>query len=308
MAKINRVLFPEYTIDYLSNVMSLRKPQKQSVKILDSILNDIQLGKNIDLASAKDNIHDVYPIFSEFEHDFMSLTFALATGVGKTKLMGAFITYLYTQKGIRNFFVVAPNLTIYKKLINDLGNTSADNEKYVFRGVSCFAVNQPIVWVDDDYRNKPLLTMIEPNSINIYIFNISKFNSDERKIKNLNEYLGKSFFTHLQTLDDLVLIMDESHHYRATKSVDAINEINPVLGLELTATPQIEKGNKTVLFKNVVYEYPLYKAIKDGYTRTPFALTRKDIKAYNLSDEELDKTMINDGILHHENIKEELKN
>lgn len=302
---MNNVLYPEYNVDYISNIMSLRKPQKQSIKILDSILEDIELSKSVNLTNAKDDIHDMFPIFSDFEHSFMSLTFALATGVGKTKLMGAFITYLYTQKGIKNFFVVAPNLTIYNKLRNDLGNSAKDNEKYVFRGVSCFATNSPNVLVEDEYK-KPILLM-NKSKVNIFIFNISKFNSEERNIMNLNEYLGKSFFQYLQSLDDLVLIMDESHHYRASKSAEAINSINPVLGLELTATPQVEKGNKTVLFKNVVYEYPLYKAIKDGYTRTPFALTRRDIKAYNLSEEELDKTMINDGILHHENIKEELK-
>ena len=304
---MNKVLYPEYNVDYISNVMSLRKPQKQSVKILDSILDDVELSKSVDLKNAQDGIHDIYPIFSDFEHSFMSLTFALATGVGKTKLMGAFITYLYTQKGIKNFFVVAPNLTIYKKLKNDLGNPSPNNEKYVFRGVSCFATEHPNVWIDDDYRNRPQRSLFDTDSINIYIFNVSKFNSEERNMMDLNEYLGQSFFQYLQSLDDLVLIMDESHHYRASKSAEAINSISPVLGLELTATPQVEKGNKTVLFKNVVYEYPLYKAIKDGYTRTPFALTRRDIKAYNLSDEELDKTMINDGVLHHENIKEELK-
>lgn len=304
---MNKVLYPEYNIDYISNVMSLRKPQKQSVRILDSILEDVELSKSVNLTNAKDDIHGMFPIFSDFEHSFMSLTFALATGVGKTKLMGAFITYLYTQKGIKNFFIVAPNLTIYKKLKNDLGNYSENNEKYVFRGVSCFATEHPNVWIDEDYRNRPQRSLFDTDSINIYIFNISKFNSEERNMMNLNEYLGQSFFQYLQSLDDLVLIMDESHHYRASKSAEAINSINPILGLELTATPQVEKGNKTVLFKNVVYEYPLYKAIKDGYTRTPFALTRRDIKAYNLSEEELDKTMINDGILHHENIKEELK-
>ena len=302
---MNKILYPEFNVDYITNVMSLRKPQKQSIKILDSILDDIELSKSIDLKKAQDNIHDVYQLFSDFEHPFMSLTFALATGVGKTRLMGAFITYLYTQKGIKNFFVVAPNLTIYKKLKNDLGKPAADNDKYVFRGISCFATNTPNILVEDDYK-KPLL-MKDKSKVNIFIFNISKFNTEDRKIKDLDEYLGKSFYDYLKSLEDLVLIMDESHHYRATKSEDAINSLNPVLGLELTATPQVEKGNKTIFFKNVVYEYPLYKAIKDGYTRTPYALTRRDIKAYNLSDEELDKTMINDGILHHEIVKEELK-
>ncbi len=307
MNNINKVLFPEYTVDSIGNIMALRKPQKRSIKILNDILDEIELSKTLDLNEATSAIHDIYPVFKNFEHDFMSLTFALATGVGKTKLMGAFITYLYTNKGIKNFFVVAPNLTIYSKLKNDLGNPSSDNEKYVFRGVGCFASKQPNVWKDDDYRNRPAHAIGDSDSVNIYIFNISKFNSEENKMKAINEYLGQSFFDYLSNLDDLVLIMDESHHYRAKSSAEAINTLKPVLGLELTATPQVQIGSKTILFKNVVYEYPLSQAIKDGYTRTPYALTRKDIKAYNLTEEELDKTMINDGIRHHENIKVELK-
>ena len=307
MSELNRPLFPEYTVDAISNHMSLRKPQKQSVKILDTILEDIDLSKDGNLVQQEFDIHALYPIFKEFEHDFMSLTFALATGVGKTKLMGAFMTYLYTNKGVRNFFVVAPNLTIYSKLKNDLGNPSPDNEKYVFRGISCFASKQPNVWIDDDYRDRPIHGLLDSDSINIYIFNISKFNSEERNIMSLNEFLGQSFFDYLKGLDDLVLIMDESHHYRAKSSAEAINALRPVLGLELTATPQVQSGSKTVLFKNVVYEYPLSAAIRDGYTRTPYALTKMDIANYNFTPEELDKTMINDGIVHHESMKVELK-
>ena len=307
MSHLNRKLFVEYNLDYISNVMSLRTPQSRSIKILDSILDEIHLSKNVDLRKATDTVHDLYPIFTDFEHNFMSMTFSLATGVGKTKLMGAFITYLYTNKGVRNFFVVAPNITIYEKLKNDLGNPSPDNVKYVFRGVGCFATVKPNVWMDDDYRNRPAQAIGDSDSINIYIFNISKFNNDDRSMKSINEYLGQSFFDYLKGLDDLVLIMDESHHYRAKSSAQAINELNPVLGLELTATPQVQSGSKTKLFKNVVYEYPLSKAIKDGYTRTPYALTRRDIKAYNFTETELDKVMINDGINHHENIKVELE-
>ncbi len=300
-------LVNEYSLNHIENIMSLRKPQKQSLKILDSILDEVDLDKNIDLVSAMGNISSMYPVFKDFEHTFLSLTFALATGVGKTKLMGAFMTYLYTQKGIKNFFVVAPNLTIYEKLKNDLGNPSIDNKKYVFKGVGCFSVSTPNIWMDDDYKNKPINSLTDSDSINIYIFNVSKFNSDERKIMSINEYLGQSFFDYLRSLDDLVLIMDESHHYRAKASFNAINSLNPVLGLELTATPQIQEGSKNTLFKNVVYEYPLSKAIHDGYTRTPYALTRRDIKALSLSEEEFDKLMINDGVNHHENMKVELK-
>lgn len=117
--------FPLYTTDYISGVMSLRKPQKESLKILAEIVNSVQLRKDMNLNAALGAVHAMYPICSDFEREFLSLTFALATGVGKTRLMGAFIAYLYTQHNIRNFFVVAPNTTIYEKLKKDLSDNNS---------------------------------------------------------------------------------------------------------------------------------------------------------------------------------------
>lgn len=125
-------------------------------------------------------------------------------------------------------------------------------------------------------------------------------------MRKVNEIIGDSFYQYLSSLPDLVLIMDESHHYRAERGASALNELHPLLGLELTATPLVTKGSKQEFFKNVVYEYPLSKAIEDGYTRTPFAVTRSDIDFYNFGDEQLDKLMLLDGIACHENTKRKL--
>ena len=70
----------------------------------------------------------------------------------------------------------------------------------------------------------------------INIFNISKINSEVRggkapKIKRLSEYLGQSYFDYLAGLPDLVLIMDESHRYRAGAGIRALNELKPLLGV-----------------------------------------------------------------------------
>ena len=306
MSNINYPLFPEYTLDYLNNVMSLRKPQFRSLRILDEILRECPLSKEIDVDTYQRNIMNMYRTFREFERPFFNVAFELATGVGKTKLMGAFITYLYTNKGVKNFFVVAPSLTIYSKLKNDLGNPSVDNEKYVFRGIGCFATETPNVWFDDDYRNRPSSSFSDSDSINIFIFNISKFNSEERKMMSVNEYLGQSFFDYLKSLDDLVVIMDESHHYRADASTNAINSLEPILGIELTATPYTTVNNKQVNFKNAVYEYVLKDAILDGYTRTPYVITRQNMKKFSATEVEMDLIMLNDGIKHHRNMQLEL--
>lgn len=294
--------FPQYTTDYISGVMSLRKPQEKSLKILEEVMTYLNVHKGMNLKVALASVNALYPICTDFERDFMSLTFALATGVGKTRLMGAFIAYLYTQHNIKNFFVVAPNTTIYEKLKKDLSDPS--NPKYVFKGLGCFHTPPEII-SDDDYKSRQI--SLFASDIRIFVFNIDKFNKEESNMKKINEYIGDSFYDYLSNLPDLVLIMDESHHYRAKRGMKAINELNPLLGLELTATPIVMSGSKQTPFKNVVYEYPLSKAIEDGYTRTPFAGTRSDINFYNFSPEELDKMMILDDIKLHERAKRELE-
>jgi type III restriction enzyme len=47
--------------------------------------------------------------------------------------------------------------------------------------------------------------------------------------------------------------------------VRAINELKPLLGLELTATPFVETTKGPVPFKNVVMDYPLARAMEDGF-------------------------------------------
>ena len=299
---MNNNYFPQYTTDYISGVMSLRKPQTASLRILEEIVNSVSLRKGMNLKAALGAVHAMYPICSDFEREFMSLTFALATGVGKTRLMGAFIAYLYTQHNIKNFFVVAPNTTIYEKLKRDLSDWNSS--KYVFKGLGCFSTPPQII-TDDDYRTKNL--EIFDSEVHIFVFNIDKFNKEDANMKKVNELLGDSFYQYLSNLPDLVLIMDESHHYRAEKGAQALNELHPLLGLELTATPLVASGSKQIPFKNVVYEYPLSRAIEDGYTRTPFAVTRSDIDFYNFGDEQLDKMMLIDGIACHENTKRKLE-
>ena len=103
---------------------------------------------------------------------------------------------------------------------------------------------------------------LELEGVHINIFNISKINSEVRggkspRIKRLSEYIGESYFDYLAGLPDLVLLMDESHRYRASAGVRAINELKPILGLELTATPFVETSRGAVPFKNVIYDYPL---------------------------------------------------
>jgi type III restriction enzyme len=293
-------------VNAIAGRLSLRHPQRHSLEILDRITELASLRKGDDPQAALEAIKAEWPTVTDFERDFPSVCFALATGVGKTRLMGAFITYMHLAHSARNFFVLAPNLTIYSKLIADF---TPNTPKYVFRGVAEFATEPPQVITGDNY-DATLLDQLSPCRINI--FNISKINSEVRggrapRIKRLSEYIGESYFDYLASLEDLVLLMDESHRYRASAGVRAINELKPVLGLELTATPFTESARGPVPFKNVVYHYPLARAMDDGFVKEPAVVTRKDFNPAGVSADELERIKLEDGVRLHENVKVELE-
>lgn len=296
-------------VNAISGRLSLRDPQRHSLEILARITEIIPVRKNADLDAALKIIQSEYPSVSDFEREFPSVCFALATGVGKTRLMGAFITYLHLAHGINNFFVLAPNLTIYNKLISDFQPSSL---KYVFKGISEFAINPPAIITGDDYQQLAGNLFDQVLRCKINIFNISKINSEVRggklpKIKRLAEYIGQSYFDYLAGLPDLVLLMDESHRYRASAGVRAINELKPIIGLELTATPFVESSKGPVPFKNIVFDYALGKAMDDGFVKEPAVVTRKNFSPMGMTAGDIERLKLEDGIRLHEATKVELE-
>ncbi|OCC22369.1 type III restriction endonuclease subunit R [Croceicoccus estronivorus] len=288
--------------------LSLRPPQRRSLEILDRVSEIVPPSKAADLDAALEVIHSEFPTVSDFERDFPSLCFALATGVGKTRLMGAFITYLKIAHGIENFFVLAPNLTIYNKLIDDF---TPNTPKYVFKGIAEFAISPPVLTTGETYERQIASGgQLFPTTINI--FNIAKISSEVRggrspRIRSFREEIGESYFDYLANLPDLVLLMDESHRYRATAGMRAINELKPVLGLELTATPFTEGTRGPVAFENVIFDYPLARAMEDGFVKEPAVVTRKDFNPAGKSPKAIEEMKLNDGIRLHESVKVELE-
>ena len=294
--------------------LSLRSPQATSLEILAEVLDTISLEKGGDPAAALDLIRALHPSVTNFEREFPSLCFALATGVGKTRLMGAFIAYLYLTGKSRNFFVLAPNKTIYDKLIGDF---SPESPKYVFRGIAEFAENQPSIITVENYKSGIGIRLEGGRSstlfggdIHVNIFNIDIINKEEGprgkpQMKALQETIGESYYSYLSKLDDLVLLMDEAHRYRASAGAKAINGLNPILGLELTATPKTV-GSNSVDFCNVIYRYSLGEAMADGFVKEPAVATRKDFDPHSVSSEKLEQIKLEDAVHYHDHVSVEL--
>ncbi len=291
--------------------LSLRKPLAETLEVTAKIADKLSFTKppqvkdelSAFLQKELNAVKSIIPTIKDFDRDFPSLAFSIATGIGKTRLMGAIISYLYLKKGIKHFFILAPNLTLYEKLKRDFG--SPTYEKYVFKGIGEFVNHPPQVITGETYDGRQLST---ESPLQINIFNISKFNKDSKeggkgapRMRHLSEYLGQSYFNYLASLPDLVVLMDEAHRYHADASKRAINELRPILGFEMTATPFDEKGKA---FKNIVFEYNLAQALDDGlYVKNPAIAQARNFNKANFTPEEIEIIKLEDGIVCHERTK-----
>ena len=295
-------------VNYIRQRLSLRKPLAKALELTAQLTDKLSLQKpptdpdmlEMFIRAELAKVKSIVPTVKGFDRDFPSLAFSIATGIGKTRLMGAIIAYLHLKKGIKHFFILAPNLTLYEKLIKDFGDESYS--KYVFKGISEFVANPPSIVTGETYNER---TGTLFSDVEINIFNISKFNKESKeskkglsRMRRLSEYLGQSYFDYLASLPDLVILMDEAHRYHGDASKKAINELRPVLGFEMTATPFDEKGKA---FKNIVFEYNLAEALDDGlYVKNPAIAKARNFNKDNFTPDELEIIKLEDGITVHE--------
>jgi type III restriction enzyme len=208
--------------------------------------------------------------------------------------------------------VVAPNRTIYEKLKRDFSPAYPD--KYVFSGLYDF-VDAPRIIDGDNFEGFRQRSLFD-TGVTINIFSSAKLThgrssskeAEKARVMRLHEVLGQSYFEYLRALPDLCLMMDESHHYHAEQGFGVINDLNPVLGVEFTATPQIQTGRGKEDFKNVVYEYSLAHALNDKmYVKEPVVWTRRDIDPTQYPEERLlDHDKLRVGISLHIDTKAKL--
>ena len=292
------------TVNKIKYAMSLRNPQREALAYLDAISTHCNYQKE-----SKERIETVATehcekqrmVQSEFE--FPSFCYAMTTGIGKTRLMGACIYYLYKTKGYKHFFILAPGNTIYDKLRKE---SNPNHPKYIFKGLEV-EMGKPLVFDGENYITYPIryeqqrLWVQKTLEIQLFIFNIGKiFNSKTDTQFNFHKFketLGASFADVLAQFDDLVICMDEAHRYYAPASMKAINYLQPILGLEFTATPKSTS--------NVIYSYDLARGAAEGYLKIPVVMGRSNMAGY--SPEDIEEMKIRDGLTLHEHRKQMLR-
>lgn len=291
-------------VSKIKYAMSLRTPQEEALSYLDAITLHCDYKKD-----SKDTVEIAATNYCENQRkinsgfDFPSFCYAMATGIGKTRLMGACIYYLYRMKGYKHFFILAPGNTIYEKLRKE---SNPNHPKYIFKGLEA-EMGRPKVYDGENYDTYPVkfeqmsLKIEKTSEIQLFIFNIGKIFNSKTDIQfnfhKFKETLGASFADVLAQFDDLVICMDEAHRYYAPASMRAINYLKPILGLEFTATPKSTS--------NVIFAYDLARGAAEGYLKIPVVMGRSNTAGY--SQEDIEEMKIRDGLTLHEHRKSVLR-
>lgn len=289
------------TVDKINWAMSLREPQYDALRCFANISEGLEYRtatKEDAEQTASVQCQSLHTIQVAKEFDFPSFCFSMATGIGKTRLMGAAIYYLYRTKGYKHFMILAPGNTIYDKL---RAESAPSHPKYVFRGLEA-EMGRPKVYDGENYLSYPVkyeqgeLFVEHTSEVQLFIFNIGKIftrGDVQFKFHDFNEDLGGSFSDVLRSFDDLVICMDEAHRYYAPASMKAINYLKPILGLEFTATPKNTN-------RNVIFEYGLAEGA-GKYLKVPVVMGRTNTAGYSAAD--IEEMKLKDGIRLHERRK-----
>jgi superfamily II DNA or RNA helicase len=242
--------------------------------------------------------------------------FEMATGSGKTYLIGGNIIYL-KSKGIKNFLILTPNTTVYHKTIR---NFDINDKKCIFNGDLDFKYN---LITGEDYTGRS--NSYDPEiDINIFVFNIQKFfdrvkgerGESALKIKKaweqgaLKDEEGNSISLYDFLVNrEIAVITDEAHHYQQNKSKKVIEDLKPNCVLEFTATAVEDESWRRK--QKIIYKYSIDRYIGDGFGKKIRAFghhTPELEKSEKVKVSKADKEKIIISLLIHQIKKKALKN
>lgn len=212
--------------------------------------------------------------------------FEMATGSGKTLLMGAIITDLW-RRGYKDFLILTPNTILFDKTIE---NFTPRAVKSIFGDGWNLTYN---LVTGNSYRDKTC-NYEEDRNISFYVFNMQKFydkgtsNNQKDGIDTMKgvpyvrrpledslwrDKSGNHTISFVEFLRERrpVIISDEAHHYQQKKTKEAILDFLPSAVLEFTAT-SIEKGESESFGQDNLYKYPMQRYISEGYGKRIFAV------------------------------------
>jgi hypothetical protein len=272
----------ETAMDRVTATMRLRRPQLESLRAVHDFISFLPRDlRNVAADELRSLAKESYPQFSFVGHPHF--TFALATGVGKTRLMAAIIAYLYLAGQSSSFAILAPRRAILRRLISE---ARAADPNYLF--VDSSLIPEPILWHTGNLESfRPTAHALVPTEApELFVMSPQSFVGADRRADRPSEFVGVSVKDYLQERDDLVALVDEAHHLGRVLDADsrawteAVRSLTPKLQYNMTATP----GEDTAA--NVVHSYPLAQALRERlYTKDVQILVRQQPPAMTDSEE-----------------------
>ena len=276
-----------------------------------------------------------------FDETWTRYVVKMATGTGKTKVMGLTLVWSYFHKLYevdsklsKNFLVISPNIIVLNRLRKDFDRLNMFFE-------------EPFIpengFDDKDWKNDFQLTLhiqdkLKPitESGNIFLTNIHRvFFNEEPEQSFETTFLGVKPKQDADTskgldlgkilrsdkIKELLVLNDEAHHIHDKdlawfKSIEDISnklKLKSGSGISLqadfSATP---KHNNGAIFVQTICDYPLVEAIKQNVVKSPVLpdeASRQKIQEKDSSDFiERYRDYIHLGYLEWEQQYEELKN
>ncbi|MHB1483032.1 MAG: DEAD/DEAH box helicase family protein [Saccharofermentanales bacterium] len=234
-----------------------------------------------------------------FDENWRRFVIKMATGSGKTKVLGLVIAWSFFNKLYepnsdlsRNFLVITPNIIVLDRIYSD------------FNGLRIF-FEDPVLpnngyngqcWHDDFQLtlHKQDEVAITRSTGNIFLTNIHRVYSGENISSSPNDentmdyFLGKrptgattdskvDLGMIVRDIDELMVLNDEAHHIHDPSMAwfKSIQDIHNrllqkgsalTLQIDVTATPKAENG---AIFVQTISDYPLVEAISQNVVKHP---------------------------------------
>ena len=282
----------EHALERVLQATNLRRPQREALEAFHELITRLDRDfADLSREELAAKVHDLFPAWQS-GGDFPQLTFALATGVGKTRLMGAIAAYLLIGGQSRNFLLLAPRAAILRKLVSE---ASPNSSKYLF--VDPALVPEPKLWYPGNLDSFDAGRAEErPDVANLFVFSPQGLTGDDKRVARAGEFSDLSLLEYLSTLEDLVVIVDEAHHLGRTASsetktwTESVRQLNPRIQIGMTATPRDEPG------VNILYSYDLATCLREKLYTKDVRLVVEQRKDAGLNDEDWDRYTLDFGL------------
>ncbi|MBQ8157549.1 MAG: DEAD/DEAH box helicase family protein [Prevotella sp.] len=265
----------------VKGAMSLRTPQLEALEKFHQVMDKAELSlKDMTAEEVASLFKEANPTWA-FEHSSTEFTIHMATGVGKTRLIGAIIAYLFLSKESRDFMIVSTRTEIIRKFY-DVCSGARD---YLF--VDPSLVDYPTVFNSESNVRDFNQTGIFDKGPRIWVISPQSLTANNARMKFKGQFDSCSPVEYLQALDDLVIFFDESHHLGLDKEKEddsvwrkELNALNPKMIIGTTASVTENQNN-------IMYSYDLKRCLNE-HLYTKFVRMLPDKKSDLISDEEYD--------------------